>query len=144
MGLRILVRPSSLFTSSYNSDVKKHWPYFGLVQGRDDYNSKLGHDNWQYGYLTATKRTAPSSRPKNVGNTFSAHYHKHRTSLSHVWTLSKDGALKPEWINSDGSKPNIQVWTQGGNLLFGGDIKEFRMYYTNASHLVKLRFVEKN
>jgi len=102
------------------------WPLLGLVQGRDDTTSDLSSGSYQYLYLGGVDNpgTQPGDKPTSIDNSY--FIGSPRTAETAVWTFfSSNNTLFPQWINTDGTSPVVQQWTQSTGLYSGGDQNAF-------------------
>ncbi|KAG8942460.1 hypothetical protein FRC04_003628 [Tulasnella sp. 424] len=121
---------STLDFTIESSDLSGNYQYLGLVQGRDDNDSDIAAGSYQYLYIAATAQTAPNATPRNAGNSYSSATGRSRTSESAVWSFDgTTNAITVQWVNSDGSTPTTNTWTQSTALYAGGDQGQFYARY---------------
>lgn len=105
-------------------NMNPSWPLVGLVQGRDDTNSVMAPNSYQYGYVAGTTHTDPNSRPALVDNSY--FIGSPRTAESVVWSVDVLAlSVAPVWVNPDGTLPTLEFWTQSTGLYFGGSSQAF-------------------
>jgi hypothetical protein len=118
------------------------WPLLGMVQGRDDTDSNISTGSYQYLYVggISTPGTDPNATPQSISNSY--FIGAPRTAESAVWSIDlTSGAITAQWVNTDGSKPPIQTWTQSTGLYFGGNSNAFFARYPAPVTLVTYTFV---
>jgi hypothetical protein len=114
----------------------------GMVQGRDNQDSNLAAGSFHYTYLASTNETPPGSVPADVGNSYSTATGLARTSESAVWTYnSATGILSPHWVNTDGSLPAIEYFTQSTAIYMGGDAAAFNSRFPAPIFRIAFDFV---
>jgi len=123
-------------------DSNPSWPLLGLVQGRDDSSSDLAPGSYQYLYIAgvANPGTKPGDTPTQISNSY--FIGSPRTAETAVWTFnSATGALTLQWINTDGSSPNMQTFTQSTGLYASSDMNAFFARYPAPVTPVTYNFV---
>ncbi|KAG9048575.1 hypothetical protein FS837_012516 [Tulasnella sp. UAMH 9824] len=86
--------------------------------------------------------TSPGATPQSVPNSYSAATGTSRTAESEVWILNRDtNELTMQWLNTDGSKPTMQLFAQSTALYAGGDQGSFVSRYPSPVTTVKYTFV---
>ena len=102
------------------------FPYFGLVEGRDNTSPDIAPGSFNYLYLGNTNGTVPGSTPQHGGNYFSLLNGLNKASESAVWTIDVNAlTLNPVWVNSDSSMPTTFVFLQSNHVYGGGDPAAF-------------------
>ncbi|KAG8942476.1 hypothetical protein FRC04_003644 [Tulasnella sp. 424] len=118
------------------------WPLLGLVQGRDDTSSDIAAGSYQYLYLGGISNpgTQPNDPPTLITNSY--FIGAPRTAESAVWSFNTaDNTLSLQWVNTDSSKPTMNVWTQSTGLYAGGDQGAFFSRYPAPVTAVTYKFV---
>jgi len=131
---------SQIDISAINSNPA--WPYLGLVQGRDDADYNLSPNSYQYLYIGGVDNpgTQPGDTPQSISNSY--FNGSPRTAETSVWTFDADnGSLMPEWINTDGSTPAQQLFTQSNALYSSGNPDAFHARYPAPVTLLTLVFL---
>ncbi|PVH70064.1 hypothetical protein DL98DRAFT_437721, partial [Cadophora sp. DSE1049] len=117
----------------------------GFVQGRDNTNSDLNPSSFHYGYISGTNASPQGAGPQSVGNLYTSTTGTSRTSESDVWTVDlASGAITGQWINQDGSSPNISLVSQMTALYVVGDRAAFATKYTAATTDITLQFLSRS
>jgi hypothetical protein len=102
------------------------YPYFGLVEGRDNTSADIGPGNFNYLYLGNTNGTAPGSTPQFGGNYFSAQTGLSQGSESAAWIIDVNAlTLGAAWVNTDSSTPTTSFFVQSNHVYGGGDSTAF-------------------
>ncbi|KAF8645346.1 hypothetical protein AX16_007850 [Volvariella volvacea WC 439] len=126
--------------SAENSDIL-NYSLVGLIQGRDSDSVDLGRGSWNYLYFGGTIGTKANTPPTTVSNSYSNRTNTPRAAASDVWNIDlATGSVVPQWINSDNSKPNMQLFCQGITLYASGDYQAFANRYPDPSFPIKLTF----
>lgn len=127
---------------SENSD-KPAFPLMSLVQGRDATSVNLGPGSFNYAYVAGMAE--PGSPPDSVpvtspANSYSAVTHLARAAMSNVWIFNKSTmGLRPQWVNSDGSKPRTTIFSQHSIFYISGDQDAFFAKYPD--HLMAIELI---
>jgi len=118
------------------------WPFLGLVQGREDTDSNLSPGSYEYLYLAgvANPGTQPGDSPQSISNSY--FIGAPRTAETAVWTFDiTTGVLTPQWINTDGSSPAEQFFTQSTGLYVGGSQDAFHSRFPAPVTAISFKFI---
>lgn len=103
------------------------FPFFGLIQGRDNTNTVLQSGSFHYAYLGFTNETPAGSAAQLVGTSYTGIA---RSSESAVWSLDMTSFdLFPVWTNPDLSTIPPDLFIQSSLLYSGGDAGAFEARY---------------
>ncbi len=116
------------------------FPLVGGIVGFANNSDNLGSGSFNYAYLGGTTATAPGATPQTGANAFTSATGIPERIESAIWTINDANQLKPQWINTDSSKPATHLMDITGILVVTGDTTAFRNTFGPASN-VALTFV---
>ncbi|SMQ48205.1 unnamed protein product [Zymoseptoria tritici ST99CH_3D7] len=118
---------SQLDLTNMNSATYTDLPYLsGNVGSASSNFDNLGPGNNNGVLIGASLSTPPGERAKQVDNSYGRRLGGPRNCESAIWEIDPTtNALRPVWINTDGSKPTVFVLLFGGVLLFTGDVSNY-------------------
>ncbi|TFK64452.1 hypothetical protein BDN72DRAFT_901558 [Pluteus cervinus] len=117
---------SNLRLTDVNTNVPE-FPIIGLVVGDGNTDQNIRHGSSNYLQFVGIKTgTSPNSTPQFIPNSYSDFTKKPQVAESDVWSIDlKTLTLTPQWINTDGSKPDVHILIANGNFFVTGDVQEW-------------------
>ncbi|KAG8793431.1 hypothetical protein FRC17_008451, partial [Serendipita sp. 399] len=132
------------FTKENTAD---NFPFLGLVQGFISADSDLEPGTIDYLLVSGTPHSEPGATPQTGSN--APNVATGRTNLkfeSSVWSIDfSTGALIPQWVNSNGSRPaETIVYNPSARVIFVvGDVVKFKQYQGEQNdYALKFKFVQ--
>jgi hypothetical protein len=122
------------------------FPLFGLVQGRDSPSPDLAVGSPSYLNVAgvANPGTPPGAYPTLIQNTGPQPLRcpTLQPAETSVWNFnSTSGALNLQWINTDGSAPVFQIFTQNDVIYFGSDPDAFQWAFPCPITVISFSFI---
>ncbi|KAJ7278971.1 hypothetical protein C8J57DRAFT_151434 [Mycena rebaudengoi] len=124
------VRTSPTIDIRADSSYGSIWPFMGGICGVVTTSCDLNPGSINYVFIQGTGQSAPNAPPSSISNS----YPSSELAESAIWTYDAlTGALKPQWVNTDGSKrPSfIQYVTSTNALVITGDRAAFGGVFTS-------------
>ncbi|RUS14892.1 hypothetical protein BC937DRAFT_93185 [Endogone sp. FLAS-F59071] len=121
------------------NEVSSDFPLLGGIVGYFSSSNDLSASSANYVYLGATNKTAPNSPPASGGSSFTTTTTKDIESA--IWTIGRSGAIKPQWVNTNKSKPATSIVLITDILILVGNVTVFEERY-GPSVVLSLKFVK--